>query len=74
MPDQIYTPVAKCAQLPTPMLQNLVEPLPTKMDAIIAAKGKQVSINAQSFGIGCLILMCLHTFGHSVCSASIENP
>jgi hypothetical protein len=47
---------------------NTVESLPRRVEAVIAAKGDQLHINAQDFGMRCLTSRCPHTFGHVIYS------
>ena len=39
---------------------------PRKVEAVIAAKGDQLHINASDFGMRCSTSRCPHTFGHIV--------
>ena len=58
--------VAEWKQVPAAMFQHLVESFPRRVEAVTAAKGDQLLINAHDFGIRCLTGRCPHTFGHVV--------
>ena len=59
--------VAEWKQVPTAMFQHLVESLPRRVEAVIAAKGgDQLHINAHDFGMICWTIRCPHTFVHVV--------
>ena len=58
--------MAEWKQVPTAMFQHLVENLPRRVEALIAAKGAPLHINVRDFGMRCSTSMCLHTFGHVV--------
>jgi hypothetical protein len=47
--------VAEWKQVPAAMFQHLVESLPRRVEAVIAAKGELLHINAHDFGINCSI-------------------
>lgn len=48
------------------MLQNLVDSLPGRVEAVIGLKGEQIHINARGFVMGCPVLRIPHTFGRIV--------
>ena len=54
--------VAECKQVPSAMFLHLVESLPRRVEAVIAAKGYQLYINAYDFGMRCSMSRCPHTF------------
>ena len=56
--------VAEWKQVPAAMFQHLVESLPKRVEAVIAAKGDQLHINAHDFGMRCSKSRCPHTFVH----------
>ena len=58
--------VAKWEQVHAAMVQHLVESLPRREEAVIAAKGDQLQMNALDFRTRCLTSRCPHTFGHVV--------
>jgi hypothetical protein len=58
--------VAVWKQVPSAMFQHLVETLPRRVEAVILAKGDQLHINANDFGMRCSTSRCPHTFGHVV--------
>ena len=60
--------VAEWKQVPTAMFQTLVESLPRRVEAITAANGDQLHIDAIDFGMRCSMSRCPHTFGHVVYS------
>jgi hypothetical protein len=67
VPDITNALVAEWKQVPAAMFKYLVESLPRRVKAVIAAKGVQLRINAHNFGMRCLTSMCpRHTFGHVV--------
>ena len=66
MPDLTNALVAEWKQIPTAMFHHLVESLPRRVEAVIAAKGDQLHINAHDFGMRCWMSRCLYTFGHVV--------
>ena len=62
VPDLTNTLVAEWNQVPASVFQHLVESLPRRVEAVIAAN------NAHDFGMRCLTSRCPHTFGP--CSVS----
>jgi hypothetical protein len=58
--------VDESKQIPAEMFQHLVEILPRRVEAVIAAKGDQLHINAHDFGTRCSTSRCPHTFGNVV--------
>ena len=67
VPDLTNALVAGWKQIPAAMFQHLVENLPRRVVAVIAAKGgDQLHINAHDFGMRCWTNRCPHTFGHVV--------
>jgi hypothetical protein len=60
--------VAEWKQVPTAMFQTLVECLPRRVEAVTAANGDQLHIDAIDFGIRCSTSRCPHTFGNVVSS------
>jgi hypothetical protein len=58
--------VAEWKQVPLAMFQHQVESFPRRVEAIIAAKGGPLHINAHDFGMRCSTSRCQHTFGHVV--------
>ena len=74
MPDLTNALVAEWKQVPPAMFQHIVEMLPRRVDAVIAAKGgDQLHINAHDFGMRCSMSRCPHTFGNVVCVNPIGN-
>jgi uncharacterized Zn-finger protein len=55
--------VAEWKQVPVAML---VESLPRRVEAVIAAKGDQFYINIHDFEMRCTTSRCPRTFGHVV--------
>jgi hypothetical protein len=51
VPDIANAVVAEWKQVPTAMFQHLVESLLKRVEAVIAAKGDQLHINAHDFGM-----------------------
>ncbi|KAK6308297.1 hypothetical protein J4Q44_G00215680 [Coregonus suidteri] len=66
VPDLANALVADWKQVPAEMFQYLVERLPRRVEAVIAAKGDQLHINAHDFGMICLTSRCLLIFVHVV--------
>ena len=66
VPDLPNALVAEWKQVPTEKFQHLVESLPRRVEAAIAAKGDQLHISARDFGMRCLTSRCPQTSGHLV--------
>ena len=66
--------LAELRQVPSPMFQHLVESLPRRVEAVIAAKEDQLHINTHDFGMRCLTTKCPHTFGHVVYGGLFLSP
>ena len=66
VPDLTIALVAEWKQVPAEMFQHLVESLPRRVEAVIAAKGDQLHINFHDFGLRCSTTRCSHAFGHVV--------
>ena len=64
VPDLTNALVAEWKQIPAAMFQHLVESLPRRVEAVIAAKGwgDQLHINAHDFGMRCTFGQVVHMF------------
>ena len=63
MPDLTNALVAEWKQVPAAMFQHLVESLPRRVEAVVAAKGRPT---AHDFGMRWSMSRCPHTFSHVV--------
>jgi hypothetical protein len=67
VPDLTNALVAEWKQVPATMFQHQVKSLRRRVEAVIAAKGRdQLHINAHGFGMRCLTSRCPNTFDHEV--------
>uniref|UniRef100_A0A8C8FXR6 Tc1-like transposase DDE domain-containing protein n=1 Tax=Oncorhynchus tshawytscha TaxID=74940 RepID=A0A8C8FXR6_ONCTS len=66
VPNLTNALVVEWMQVPAAMFQHLVESLPRRVEAVIAAKGDQLHINAYDFVMRCSTSRYPHTFGHVV--------
>jgi hypothetical protein len=53
---------AEWKQVPATIFQHKVESIPRRVEAVIAARGDQLNINAHYFGMRCSTNRCPHTF------------
>ena len=74
VPELTNALVAEWMQVPAAMSHHLVESLPRRVEADIAAKGDQLHINAHDFGIRCLTSRCVVSFGKVVYNSVINMP
>ena len=66
VPNLTRALVTEGKQVPAAMFLHLVESLPRRVEAVIAAKGNQLHMNAHDFGMRCSTSRYPHTFGHVV--------
>ena len=66
VPHHTNALLAEWNQVPSAMFQHLVESLPRRVEAVMAAKGEQLHINGHNFGMRCYTSRCPHTFGRVV--------
>ena len=66
MPDLTNALVAEWKQVPAAMVQHLVESFPRRVEAVLAAVGDELHINANDFGMRCSMSRGPHTFGRVV--------
>ena len=66
VPNLTNALAAEWNQVSAAVFEHLVESLPSRVEAVIVAKGDQLLINAHDFRMGCLTSRCPHTIEHVV--------